>query len=71
MDQVVAEFDWYSQRTPNEKCRVSIRHSGDVRKVCIEAYADDVLKSKGVTFRAEELPLIIEALRTAEQSLSK
>ena len=71
MDEVVSEFDWYSERTPNEKCRVSVRQSRSVAKVYIEAYADGVRKSPGVTFRAEELPHIIAALQEAEQVLKR
>lgn len=71
MDEIIDEFDWYSERTPDEKCRVSIRQSRSIRKVYIEAYAKDVLKHKGITFRAEELPKIIEALHKAQQAISQ
>ena len=71
MDEIIDEFDWKSERTPNEKCRVSVRQSRSIQKVYIEAYADGVLKSKGITFRIEELPYIIEALRKAESAMSR
>jgi hypothetical protein len=71
MDQIIDEFDWYSERTPNEKCRVSVRYSRSIHKVYVEAYADDVLKHKGITFRADELPKIIEALCKAQQAIDR
>lgn len=72
MEDVIAEFDWYSKRTPNEKCRVSVRQSrDDVRKVHIEAYAKGLRVSSGITFRREELPEIIEALNQAQKVMGE
>ena len=69
MNEVVAQFPWKSERTPNEVCRVSIRESRGQPRVYVEAYADRQLKSKGVTFRAEELSDIIAALTKAQAML--
>ncbi|HTE18302.1 MAG TPA: hypothetical protein VK689_07960 [Armatimonadota bacterium] len=66
MNEVVGEFPWKSERTPNEVCRVSIRESRGQPRVYVEAYAGGQLKSKGVTFRPEELRDIIAALTKAQ-----
>jgi hypothetical protein len=69
MEEMIAEFDWESQRTPDEKCRVYLRERSGLQKIHIEAYTGGVLKSKGVTFRREELPNIIKALQEAQKRL--